>query len=125
MADNIDPYPAEDPAASSDEETIKGDQEQDHIAEILEEERQEDATIAPSDSHGAIATRYRQLLREQDDASDSGSAEGLPRRAGSPIDSLLSVPDDSPSVQVSLINKILKARQLTGCAGLGHQLAWQ
>ncbi|KAI4595789.1 Vacuolar protein sorting-associated protein 8 [Pestalotiopsis sp. 9143b] len=105
MADNnIDPYPAEDPAASSDEETIKGDQEQDHIAEILEEERQEDATIAPSDSHGAIATRYRQLLREQDDASDSGSAEGIPRRAGSPIDSLLSVPDDSPSVQGSGIS---------------------
>lgn len=104
MADNYtDPLTTEDPATSSDEETIKGDQEQGHIAEILEEERLEDAATAPPESHGPIATRYRQLLRDQDDASDSGSAEGLPRRVGSPIDSLLSVPDDSPSVQVSYL----------------------
>lgn len=97
--DHIDLPPAEDPA-SSDEETIKGDQDQDHIAEILEEERQED-DAAPFSNIGIVVNRYRELLREQeDDASDSGSAEGLPRRVGSPIDSLLSVPDDTPSVQV-------------------------
>lgn len=97
-SDEIDLPPTEDPA-SSDEETIKGDQEQGHIAEILQQERQDDAA-APPDSNGTIANRYRELLREQDDASDSGSAEGLPRRVGSPLDSLLSVPDDTHSVQV-------------------------
>ncbi|KAI0126477.1 vacuolar assembly/sorting protein VPS8 [Xylariales sp. AK1849] len=88
---------------SSDEETIRGDQEQSTIAEILEEERQEDAT-EPSASNGAIVNRYHQLLQDRDNASDSGSAEGLPRRVGSPIDSLLSVPDDSPSVQGSVLS---------------------
>jgi vacuolar protein sorting-associated protein 8 len=96
--DHLDLSSAEDPA-SGDEETIKGDQDQGHIAEILEEERHEDATEPPT-SNGTVANHYRQLLREQDDASDSGSAECLPRRAGSPIDSLLSAPDDTPSIQV-------------------------
>lgn len=31
---------------------------------------------------------------------DGASVDALPRRAGSPIDSLMSGPDDSPSVQV-------------------------
>lgn len=96
--DETDLLPAEDPA-SSDEETIKGDQEHSHIAEMLEEEMQQDAA-EPTISNGVVANRYRDLLRDQEDASDSGSVEGLPRRVGSPIDSLLSVPDDSPSVQV-------------------------
>lgn len=96
--DHLDLSSAEDPA-SSDEETIKGDQEQGLIAEIFEEELHEDAAEPPA-SNGTVANRYRQLLREQDDTSDSGSAEGLPRRVGSPIDSLLSGADDSPSVQV-------------------------
>ncbi|KAI1862847.1 uncharacterized protein JN550_009994 [Neoarthrinium moseri] len=100
--DQLDLSPSED-QASSDEETIKGDQEHGHIAEILEEERQDEAA-APPESNGAIPSRYRQLLREQDDTSDSASAEGLPRRVGSPIDSLLSVPDDSPSIQGSLLS---------------------
>jgi hypothetical protein len=85
---------------SSDEETIRGNRDEDHIADILEEELQEVAAEPPS-SNGAVANRYRELLRDQDEASDSGSAEGLPRRVGSPIDSLLSVPDDSASVQVT------------------------
>lgn len=85
---------------SSDEETIKGDRDQEHIAEVLEEERREDAADLLSENHGPLANRYRQLLRDQDDTSESG-AEGLPRRVGSPIDSLLSVPDDAHSIQVS------------------------
>lgn len=95
--DHLDLPPAEDPT-SSDEETVKGDH--DHIAEILEEDRQEDAA-ASIHSNGTVLNHYRDLLRDQGNASDSGSAEGLPRRVGSPIDSLLSVPDDTPSVQVA------------------------
>lgn len=97
--DQLDLSPGDN--VSSDEETIKGDRDQEHIAEVLEEERQEDAAAPAPENHGPLANRYRQLLRDQDDTSDSGSAEGLPKRVGSPIDSLLSVPDDTHSVQVS------------------------
>lgn len=105
--DHVDLYPDEDGGGvSSDDETIKGDKDTDqgHIGqvleEVLEEELLEDASNAPPEQ-GPVANRYRQLLREQEDVSDEGSSmDGLPRRAGSPIDSLLSIPDDSPSVQV-------------------------
>ncbi|KAI1089788.1 Golgi CORVET complex core vacuolar protein 8-domain-containing protein [Rostrohypoxylon terebratum] len=89
-------------AASSDEETIKGEQGHEDIADV-----EEDQTSVASDQptgNGVIANRYRQLLQDRDDASEAGSAEGIPRRAGSPIDSLLSVPDDSPSLQGSMIS---------------------
>ncbi|ORY55494.1 vacuolar assembly/sorting protein VPS8 [Pseudomassariella vexata] len=89
--------------ASSDEETIKGDHEQDHVAEIPEEERAADATTEQP-SNGTVVNRYRELLRDHDDVSDSESTDGLPRRVGSPIDSLLSVPEDSPSVQGSVLS---------------------
>ncbi|KAH6657810.1 Golgi CORVET complex core vacuolar protein 8-domain-containing protein [Truncatella angustata] len=100
--DEIHLPPAEDPT-SSDEETVKGMRDSDHIVDILEEERQEHAA-APVTSHGPLANRYRELLCDQDDAPDSGSAEGLPRRVGSPIDSLLSVPDGTPSIQGSVLS---------------------
>ncbi|KAM0335359.1 hypothetical protein ACHAQA_000404 [Verticillium albo-atrum] len=45
------------------------------------------------------SSRYRQILRDQvDDISEDGSVDAVPRRVGSPIDSLLSVPDDTPSI---------------------------
>jgi hypothetical protein len=106
---------------SSDEETIRGDRDQDLIADILEEERQEDAA-EPTASTGAVANRYRQLLQDQENASDSGSAEGLPRRVGSPIDSLLSVPDDSPSVQVPFPGYILLGQANKSCRALSCPL---
>ncbi|KAI0020751.1 Golgi CORVET complex core vacuolar protein 8-domain-containing protein [Xylariomycetidae sp. FL0641] len=86
--------------SSSDDDTVKANGEQDELVDILEEERREDANTASNPE----ANRYRQLLRDRDEASDEGSAEGLPRRVASPIDSLLSVPDDSPSVQGSLLS---------------------
>lgn len=86
---------------SSDEETVKEDRGQDHIAEILEQERQqEDVELAPATINPLSSNRYRQLLRERDDASETGSSEGLPRRVGSPIGSFQSAPDDTPSIQV-------------------------
>lgn len=96
-------------AASSDEETIKGDLDQGHIVEAVEEEREldedasglSDPTRDTTSSVAVAASLYRQLLREQADASDEASStDGLPRRASSPINSILSGPDDSPSVQV-------------------------
>ncbi|KAI3324556.1 Golgi CORVET complex core vacuolar protein 8-domain-containing protein [Xylariaceae sp. AK1471] len=105
--DHLDLFPNEDgDAVSSDEETIKGDIDQGHSTEESEEELLEDASDAPPDQ-GSVANRYRQLLRDQADGSDEGSSmDGLPRRAGSPIDSLLSVPDDSPSVQGSMMSSL-------------------
>ncbi|KAI1392838.1 Golgi CORVET complex core vacuolar protein 8-domain-containing protein [Hypoxylon trugodes] len=102
--DHLDLSPDGD-AVSSDEETIKGEQEQGHIAEIVKEEREGiTSDQIPQNGNGVIANRYRQLLRDRDDVSEDGSTDGLPRRVGSPIDSLLSVPDDSPSVQGSMIS---------------------
>ncbi|KAK3362615.1 Golgi CORVET complex core vacuolar protein 8-domain-containing protein [Lasiosphaeria hispida] len=105
MAD-IPELPPADDHSSSDEETVRGDREDEHhIADILEEERHSAPTPVPSNGVGAIKNRYRELVEaEQETASDDGSTDGIPRRAASPIDSLLSVPDDSPSVQGSLVS---------------------
>ncbi|KAK8072440.1 vacuolar protein sorting-associated protein 9a [Apiospora saccharicola] len=100
--DQLDLSPGDN--VSSDEETIKGDRDQEHLAEVLEEERQEDAAAPAPENNGPLANRYRHLLRDQDDTSESGSAEGLPKRVGSPIDSLLSVPDDAHSIQGSVLS---------------------
>ncbi|GAW11661.1 hypothetical protein ANO14919_010090 [Xylariales sp. No.14919] len=105
--DHLD-LPPDGDAVSSDEETIKGDLDQGHIAEALEEELREDASSPPPIQQGSVAaSRYHQLLRDQADISDEGSSiDGLPRRAASPINSLLSVPDDSPSVQGSVLSSL-------------------
>ncbi|KAK7744046.1 Vacuolar protein sorting-associated protein 8 [Diatrype stigma] len=98
--DHLDLSP-EEGHVSSDEETVKEERGQDHIAEILEQERQqEDVELAPATTNPLSNNRYRQLLRDRDDASETGSSEGLPRRVGSPIGSFQSAPDDTPSIQV-------------------------
>jgi vacuolar protein sorting-associated protein 8 len=100
MADREDLSAAGD-QASSDEETVKGDRESEHIAEILEEERLGHPTPVPL-GNGSVTNRYREILQGQEDgSSEEGSVlDAVPKRVGSPIDSLLSVPDDSPSAQV-------------------------
>jgi len=67
------------------------------IVELLQEERGGALTPNPL---GNVPNRYH-ILQQTDNQSEDGSLDGLPRRAGSPIDSLLSHPDDSPSIQVS------------------------
>jgi hypothetical protein len=86
---------------SSDDDTVKGEQEADHIAEILEEELHAPSTPTAL-GNGSIADRYREIIKENepDSASDSASIDAAPRRTDSPIDSLLSIPDDTPSVLV-------------------------
>ncbi|KAI1502957.1 Golgi CORVET complex core vacuolar protein 8-domain-containing protein [Biscogniauxia marginata] len=105
--DRLDqPQSPDEDRASSDDETVKGEHtEQDQIADILEEERRDNASTIPAED-GPVANRYRQLLLDRDDVSEGGSTDGLPRRAGSPIDSLLSAPDDSPSVQGSMLSSV-------------------
>lgn len=91
--------------ADSDEETVKGGHDEDHITEILEEEMQSPSTPV-AQGNSVIANRYRELLQDgTDTASEDGSTtDAIPRRAGSPVDSMLSVPDDSPSIQGSVLS---------------------
>ncbi|KAK1757365.1 vacuolar protein sorting-associated protein 8 [Echria macrotheca] len=104
MEDIPDPSPA-DEHSSSDEETVKGDRDDDHIVDILHEERQSSTTPVPTIGGTSIRNRYRELVEaQQDTASEDGSTDAIPRNAGSPVDSLLSIPDDSPSVQGSVIS---------------------
>ncbi|KAI9171743.1 Vacuolar protein sorting-associated protein [Paramyrothecium foliicola] len=66
---------------------------------------------APTElNNGLLGNRYREILRDQHETGsevssvDADSVDALPRRAVSPIDSLMSGPDDSPSVQGSMIS---------------------
>lgn len=58
--------------------------------------------------NGSVGNRYREIMQQQhQDSSDvsslgGSSLHGLPKRAGSPIDSVLSGPDDTPSIQVRI-----------------------
>lgn len=75
------------------------------ISEMLEEERQQQSEQPAGQDDTGVVNKYRQLLLDEQDAgSDSGSVDALPRRVGSPVDSTASIPDDSPSVQVSMLN---------------------
>lgn len=70
-----------------------------HISEMLEEEVEQDASQPAEQT--VLVNRYKQLVQEEQDiASDSGFTDAIPRRVGSPVDSSLSIPDDSPSIQV-------------------------
>lgn len=101
MADQDD-RSSEDIQASSDEETVKAEREEDGIVGLLDDETQTSSSTPPATESGALPNRYREILREQaDNVSDEGSVDAFPKRVGSPIDSLMSVPDDSPSVQAS------------------------
>lgn len=57
---------------------------------------------------GSVGNRYREIMQQQhQDSSDvsslgGSSLHGLPRRVGSPIDSVMSGPDDTPSIQVRM-----------------------
>ncbi|CZR55254.1 related to VPS8-vacuolar sorting protein, 134 kD [Phialocephala subalpina] len=71
-----------------------------HISELLQEER-EGASTPQQLGNGVNRYKAAQQLKS---ASEDGSFDTLPRRTGSPVDSLLSVPDDSPSVQGSVLS---------------------
>ncbi|KAF5629230.1 vacuolar sorting-associated 8 like [Fusarium sp. NRRL 52700] len=60
--------------------------------------------------NGSVTNRYREIMQQQhQDSSDvsslgGSSLHGLPKRAGSPVDSVLSGPDDTPSIQGSFVS---------------------
>ena len=81
------------------------------IIMLLEEERVEAPTPEPL---GNGINRYKKIPRI-DDVSEDESSDALPRRAGSPVDS---IPDDSPSVQVILGCPAALKPLLTYLAGL-------
>lgn len=106
---------SEDNDSGAEEETVNGDTETIHgesnsgsvvnngtpvragrIVELLEEEL-EDVTTPPPLGNG---TNIFKLNQHTDSPSEDGSVDAVPKRSGSPIDSILSIPDDTPSVQV-------------------------
>jgi hypothetical protein len=87
--------------SSSDEETVKGDRDDDHSADLLDDVPLAPSTPLPPAGPSSIAHRYHELLEaEHETPSEDGSTDAIPRLAVSPMGSMLSVPDDSPSVQV-------------------------
>jgi hypothetical protein len=88
--------------SSSDEETVKDGDKESNIVELLNEAR-EGSTTPVAIGNGSVHDRYREILQGQrgEAPSDEASVDGAPpRRPASPIDSMVSIPDDSPSVQV-------------------------
>jgi hypothetical protein len=63
------------------------------IVELLEEERTGAITPVTNGFSG-------KAFQGPEDASEDGSVDQTPRRIDSPAGSVLSIPDDSPSVQV-------------------------
>ncbi|AEO70520.1 uncharacterized protein THITE_2122100 [Thermothielavioides terrestris NRRL 8126] len=92
-------------SSSSDEATVKGDHDEDHIPTVPEAEQRPAESPAPHAGPSTIAHRYRELLEASHDAaSEDGSADATPRLAASPMGSVLSVPDDTPSLHGSVIS---------------------
>lgn len=89
-----------DPGKAGAGEQVSTEQPADHhISDLLEEELQH-SSEQPPEADG-LANRYKEIVQEEADAvSDNGSPDALPKRVGSPVDSNLSVADESPSVQV-------------------------
>ncbi|KAH6990785.1 golgi complex component [Ilyonectria sp. MPI-CAGE-AT-0026] len=75
-----------------------------------DEESPDDHPTPIEMSNGTVTNRYREIMQQQHlDSSDVSSlagsdVHGLPKRAGSPMESLMSGPDDSPSIQGSFIS---------------------
>jgi hypothetical protein len=102
-------------------ETSAEPPERGRIVELLEEERT--SAVTPI-ANGFSGKDYRTFQRP-DEASEDGSADQTPRRIESPSGSILSNPDDSPSVQVTyplLQNKAL-ANCLRGLVSLLQEVA--
>jgi hypothetical protein len=67
------------------------------ISEILEEERAGASTPIPL-ANGGLGHVYKRLELEED--SKSEASEKTQKRSASPAESMGSIPDDTPSVQV-------------------------
>ncbi|KAL2156851.1 hypothetical protein VTH06DRAFT_3064 [Thermothelomyces fergusii] len=113
IPDEPELQPADDAGSGSDDgETVKGEGDEDRLADVLDQgelQTDSDAPRAAGSGPSSIAHRYGELVEagrqtpseEDDDHDDDGSTDAAPRVAVSPIGSLLSVPDDTPSIQVT------------------------
>ncbi|KEY65107.1 hypothetical protein S7711_04197 [Stachybotrys chartarum IBT 7711] len=114
MSDPEQPSPPGDQLLSqTDAATVTLDKDADDVPLLEEQEEQEMQDYgAPSGELGAssVADRFRDGLQEHGDTiSEVSSADGLsvdavPQRAVSPLDSVTSGPDDTPSVQGSVVS---------------------
>lgn len=73
------------------------EQGEERIVQLLQEER--DAPPTPQ-RMGNKPNRYKAVQQAENEYED-GSSDVLPQRPGSPPESVMSNPDDTPSVQVS------------------------
>ncbi|TVY46535.1 Vacuolar protein sorting-associated protein-like protein [Lachnellula occidentalis] len=87
--------------AAADEESGGAREGEGRIVELLQEEQ--GGTSTPPHKLGNGTNRYR-ATEPVESASEDGSMDNVPQRIGSPMDSLLSIPDDSPSVQGSVLS---------------------
>lgn len=69
---------------------------EERVVELLQEER--DGPPTPQQISNRT-NRYK-AVQQLDDGSEDDSSQALPRRPGSPPESVVSNPDDTPSVQV-------------------------
>lgn len=105
MADPEDLSPERGAGSDNGEMVKDARDEAEDVAQLVEEEMQDHPTPVEI-GNGSVADRYRQIMHEtHQDGSDvsslgGSSLQGLPKRAGSPIDSVVSGPDDTPSIQV-------------------------
>jgi len=108
--------PGDEPAQLETAEEVIGNHETSaepleggRVVELLEEERT--GALTPI-ANGFSGKDYR-TFQEPDEASEDGSVDQAPRRIESPSGSILSNPDDSPSVQVSY--PLLQNEALANC----------
>ena len=97
MAGPEDKIAATDERGSSDDESVNSALNGDDVPYL-------DSAEAPVELQDASARRRQgQEVREEGSemgSIDAGSVDALPRRVESPIDSVMSGPDDTPSIQV-------------------------
>ncbi|KAL2142722.1 hypothetical protein VTI28DRAFT_810 [Corynascus sepedonium] len=106
MADEPElPRTHDDSSSLSDGETVKANRDEDQVSDFSEEDKSETDKGRSRTGPSSIAHRYGELLEaEHETPSEDGLTDALPRLAGSPIGSTLSVPDDTPSIQGSVIS---------------------
>jgi vacuolar protein sorting-associated protein 8 len=109
MADQEDISPPGD-KASNGEETVTQARDDAGEEDVLQLDGDEAAgSTAIDEPNSTIPNRYREIMQEQEeddsvlDSADGGSVDALPPRPGSPMDSVLSGPDDTPSIQVCCV----------------------
>src|SRR5438309_2161044 len=78
--------------------SLDGTAKREHIVELLEEEKAGASTPLENGFRGQGYSN----VQEPDQASEDGSLEIPSRRVESPSRSVLSTPDDTPSVQVNV-----------------------